>query len=312
MKTIFSIFIKTLVFSCLVLSMSCPASKTVSEMVLVGSTPCDSTIKLLLSIPANEKTDFIKWNLKLTGTSNDQNTFSLSVNYGESQPNTLGFKNGGIERSFEGTCSIIDNRSTNGSEIYQLNSKKFSGTISLLKISENLFHVLTPQNRLMTGNGGWSYTLNREVPVFRDKILIVSSVSDTNWLQLVYDGRTPCREISNQHPEMNTSPSCFKLKWKLILNKDSLTHHPATCVIRKVVDNQPRDISGKWTLTRGLPEKPDAIIYTIAPDKPGESISLLVADDNVLFFLDKNNLPYIGNKDFSYTLNNKKEATVGK
>src|SRR5690606_23546157 len=102
---------------------------------------------------------------------------------------------------------------------------------------------------LMVGNGGWSYSLNRESPVDSGKILISSSVSEDKSLQLVFDGRTPCQEIAAEHPEMNASPSCFKLKWRLILNRDSVTHLPATCIIRKVVDNEPRDISGKWTIT---------------------------------------------------------------
>jgi hypothetical protein len=84
-----------------------------------------------------------------------------------------------------------------------------------------------------------------------------------------------------------------------------VNYSPTTCIIRKVVDNEPREISGKWSITKGLPDYPHVIIYTIDPDKPAASISFLVADDNVLFFLDKNNLPYTGNKDFSYTLNKK-------
>jgi hypothetical protein len=72
--------------------------------------------------------------------------------------------------------------------------------------------------------------------------------------------------------------------------------------MRKVVDNKPRDVSGKWTVIYGIPTNPEAIIYKIEPDKPEESISFFVADDNVLFFLDKNNETYSGNEDFSYTL----------
>jgi hypothetical protein len=38
-----------------------------------------------------------------------------------------------------------------------------------------------------------------------------------------------------------------------------------------------------------------------------KTLSLLAADENVLFFLDKNQKLYVGNEDFSYTLNRKTE-----
>ena len=45
--------------------------------------------------------------------------------------------------------------------------------------------------------------------------------------------------------------------------------------------------------------------YSLAGDydKPDESLFLVVADDNILFFADKNFHLYNGNEDFSYTLN---------
>lgn len=306
MKTFKFFYCNALLLLCVIFSTSCSATRTSSEIVLVGSTPGDESIKSMLTIPTEIKVDFIKWNLKLKSENDSLNSFQLDINFGESKPNTLGFKNGGEKRSFEGTFTISENKDINvGSEIYLLKSKSLPNSISIIKISENLFHLLTPQNRLMTGNGGWSYSLNRKEAVGSGKILISSTITDNKLLQLVFEGRTPCREIANEHPEMNASQSCFKLKWKLILDKDSVNHLPTTYTIRKVVDGEPRDVSGKWTIVTGIPTNPDAIVYKIEPDNPKVSIAFLVADDNVLFFLDKNNEPYIGNEDFSFTLNKK-------
>lgn len=304
MKTSRSYYTKVLLLLWLFIYVSCSANETPTDLVLVGSTPGDGLIKSLLNIPEATKVDFIKWNLVLNSFGNNQNTFQLDIHFGESQPNTLGFKNDGEKRRYEGTYTVTKNKDVQtGSEIYQLKSKNFSDTLAIVKISENLFHLLTPQNELIPGNGGWSYSLNRKEPVDSGKILISSKRSESKILQLVFDGRTPCHEIANEHPEMDTGKSCFKLKWKLTLLKDSVSQLPSTYVMRKVVDNKPRDVSGKWAIIYGIPTNPEAIIYKIEPDKPDESISFFVADENVLFFLDKNNEPYTGNEDFSFTLN---------
>ena len=295
-------FRNTPLFLCLLLFGSSSAISTAPEIILVGSTPADGPIKSMLTIPTVTKVDFIRWDLKL----NDKNAFTLEIAYGESQPNTLGFKDGGQKQTIKGIFTISRNEGSKSFKyVYHLKSSSLPEKISLVKLNENLFHILTSQNQLMIGNGGWSYTLNRKDPIGSDEILISSTITDDKSLQLVFDGRTPCQEIAAEHPEMNASQSCFKLKWRLILNRDSVNYLPTTCVIRKIVDNQPRDVSGKWTIIKGTAANPDAIIYKIEPDKPDESISLLVGDDNVLFFLNKNEEPYIGNKDFSFTLNKK-------
>lgn len=278
------------------------ANGTTSEIVLVGCTPGDEDIKSTLAIPSDTKIDFIRWNLKLESPG----TFVLDVAYGESQPNTLDFKNGGKKRSLKGMFTISKNTGNlNFKEVYILKDPGLVKSISLVKLNENVFHLLTSQNHLMIGNGGWSYSLNRESPVNSNEILISSTISNKKSLQLIFHGRTPCREFAADHAEMKVSNSCFKLKWRLILNRDSVTYLPTTYAIRKVVDGKARMISGKWTEIIGADANPDAIIYKIEPEKPDESISFLVGDDNVLFFLNKKNELYVGNKNFSFTLNKK-------
>ncbi len=282
---------------------SCSATKRSTEFILVGSTPGDDLIKSLLAIPPDTKTDFIRWNLALGPAGSGQNTFVLELIFGESKPNTLGFMGGGKKLEFKGKYQVAK---TMDVETYLLKSESLPSEISMVKLNDNLFHLLTPQGKLMIGNGGWSYSLNRKHPIpLTGQTAFSNPFNQTKEpsFEVVFDGRTPCREIAAEHPEMHASSSCFKLKWRLILHRDSISHKPTTYTIRKVVDNEPRDVSGSWTILNGIKSNPDAVIYRLDSDKPDEPISFLAGDENVLFFLNKNNEPLIGNEDFSFTLN---------
>lgn len=299
----------SLLFSTLTLfAPACINTSTNSEheIVFVGSTPGDDPVKSMLAIPTETKVDFIRWNIALSPS----NTFALDIVFGESQPNTLGFKNQGEKRSIKGTYSISQKVDKGVNQaVYHLKSGDLPVDMALIKINDNLLHLLNPQHQLMVGNGGWSYSLNRKIPVGTTAQHIAITTAPTKILdtlsQIVFDGRTPCQEIASDHPEMNARTSCFKLKWKITLKRDSITHLPTTYTIRKVVNNQLGNVSGKWTIIRGTASNPHAVIYQLNPDKPDEAFSFLVADDNVLFWLNKNNEPYIGNEDFSFTLNRK-------
>lgn len=294
-----------LLYSFLIVGTSSIGSAT--PIVFVGSTPGDELIKSLLTIPAEKEVDFIRWNLMLNDTKSDQNTFVLKIAFGVSQPNTLGFKSE-EKLAFEGTYTIASskNKILRG-VIYRLKSNSLPSEIMMVKLNENIFHVLTPQHRLMIGNGGWSYTLNRKELII-DNAAVAPALTSPSMLlsdttrQVVYDGRTPCQDYAAEH-QLKVTSSCFKLKWRLILNRDAITHQPTTFTIRKVVDNIPRDVSGNWRIIKGTKENPDVIIYQLGPEDPQNSICLLAGDENVLFFLDNQFKLHAGNGDFSYTLN---------
>lgn len=281
-------------------------SNVPAEIVLVASTPGDEVMKSLLEIPRNTKIDFIRWNIVLNSTDADRKHFTIDIVFGESQPNTLGFKGGGQKWSVTGQYTQESSSKINGN-VYRLQSRSLPTGLGIVKLTDNIFHFLTPEDRLMVGNGGWSYTLCRRDPVDSPitlPALFRSTAKAANEAEVVFDGRTPCQEIAAEHPEMRVSQACFKLKWRLILRRDA-SGHPTTYTIRKVVDGSARNITGKWAITHGTESNPDVTIYTTEPDKPEESISFLVGDENVLFFLRKDNTPYVGNKDFSFTLNRK-------
>lgn len=285
---------------------SCSAGNSSSEIVFVGSTPGDELIKSMLTIQPETKVDFIRWNLTLNNT---KSAFVLSIVFGESQPNTSGFKGGGEKHSFEGeyTISKSGNKNING-EIYSLRSNKLSSVIAMVKLNDNLFHLLTPQNQLMVGNGGWSYTLNRKGPLNNLAVLPALTTSSTltndTSLQVVFEGRTPCQGIATDN-NLTVAPDCFKLKWKLILNRDPQTLLPTTYQL-KTTFNRDADRSGKWTIIKATPSNPNTVIYQLYSGKSENSFSLLAGDENVLFFINKNRELYIGNGDFSFTLNKRK------
>lgn len=271
------------------LNVSCvKANSSSAENLFVASTPGDDSVKSIFGISAEKKIDFIRWNLIL----NQDGKFNLDINYGESQPNTKGFKGGGTKLSFKGTFATED-------DIYKLKSENFSIPISLIKLNENLLHLLTSDGKLMIGNGGWSYTLNKKEFGKNIPSIWNSSVNQTTQ-ETVFDGRTPCAEIAKQY-NLQVSNDCIKIKWRLTLFRDAVTNEPTKYALRWI-QYSPNLIEGNWTIKKN----PDSIIYQLELSPNGETLSFLVGDENVLFFLDKKNQLLTGNSDFSFTLNRKK------
>ena len=73
------------------------------------------------------------------------------------------------------------------------------------------------------------------------------------------------------------------------------------------MNNIPREVAGKWAIIKGTESNPDAVIVQLDPDKRDESISFLVGDRGVLFFLNRDGGLYVGNGDFGFTMNRKME-----
>ena len=289
--------------ACVLFTNSCSgqsaADGLTSKTVLVGSTPGDSLIKSQLAINPDKQIDFIRWDLTLNQAKNASKTYVLNIVFGEGQPNTSGFKGGGEKLSFEGVYTISKSRNT---EIYELKNEKTQSAISLVKLNDNLFHLLTPDKKLMVGNGGWSYTLSRKDSSVSSTGLPSSFLPDDSVGEVVFDGRTPCLNFA----DFKVGNDCRKLKWKITLSRDSKTNQPTVYALESTLNRQNK-IEGKWTIIKGVKNNSEALVYQLDPDKPGESISFLVGDENVLFFLDSEYRLLTGNGDFSFTLNRRKQ-----
>lgn len=278
-------------FLCILLTNACLGNTPSSQTVLTGSTPGDDLIKSLLTINPEKQIDFIRWDLTL----NAEKTYLLNINFGESQPNTNGFKSGGEILSFAGSYNQKGN-------VYELKNEQTQ--ISLLKINENLFHLLTPNNKLMVGNDGWSYTLSRKDLLTKDAAALPTLTTPAGAAQEeVFWGRTPC--LDRTKFKLPISSQCLKMKWKIVLLRDVNTGQPTTFGLDSTA-NRDRTIEGKWKIVKGLKNNPEAVIYQLDFEKHGETLSFLVGDENVLFFLDKENQLLTGNSDFSFTLNRRK------
>jgi hypothetical protein len=115
----------------------------------------------------------------------------------------------------------------------------------------------------------------------------------------VFEGRSPCQEISKELG-INRGPECTKIKWRLILYRDSVTHKPTRYHLEGFVyRNPPRE--GTWNISHGTANDPSAEVIQLDPDKKA-AMFFFRADDNVLFLLDNKKKLMPGNEHFSYVL----------
>ena len=206
----------------------------------------------------------------------------------------MGFKNGGKFSTIEGDYKIS---SRNNLNVLNLTNK--SSTLSLIEINENLLHLLTGTNKLMVGNGGWSYTLNRKQPIEMNQPLTVFQKSSTpKVVEITYEGRTPCKELAEDY-NITHEKECLKLKWLIKLYRDKKTFEPTTYTISRTLERS-KLIQGKWKI---VTDASGAQIIELYSETGDLSVLLLTGNENVLFFMSKKRKLFTGNKDFSYTLN---------
>lgn len=282
---------------------ACAQTAELQSKRMVGSTPGDSFMKAMLSIPNETLIDFIKWDLQLTaGAKKDKGDFTLNINYGEGKPNTTGFIGGGEKKTYKGTYTYFG-------KLCALQSTEFYERVTLLQLNENLMHVTETDLSLKKGNSGWSYTLNRATPLVSQTDLSATRnyemlLGDTA-TRMVFEGRTPCQPVAKDF-SLPVDKDCFKLKWQLVLNRNSVTLEPMGYTIRRT-DSRVKDIVGDWKFIKTSDGKESTIVIQLDPDRPDQSMNFLAGDNNILFMLDKNRKIYTGNDLFSYTLNRVKK-----
>jgi hypothetical protein len=221
----------------------------------VASTPGDqSLIKSYLHIPESFVADFIRWDLKM----DSKDRFDLTLNYGESKPNTLGFKDHDITVHYQGHYSL-ERIGTIKEDVFNFISDDQTIHFKAIKINGQLLHLLNDEHKLMVGNGGWSFTLNRtaEPGSSSSNLPVRSNLSKqlNPSIQEIYDGRTPAAGIAKDHA-LTKNLQSFKIKWRFILNRDPNTLEPTTYTMRNIINNEPKDITGRWKVVRGTSENP--------------------------------------------------------
>jgi hypothetical protein len=258
------------------------------ERTYVGSTPAHGMVRDFLGISFTDSIDFIRWKLELKPGS-----FDLQCQYGLAQAGTPGFVQE-KKVAFAGQLSKKENQ-------YYLQNK--SKKLSLHEVNEDVLHFLDAHNQMLIGNGSYSYALNNQSPTKTDQFHI-KPLPSTAKGPLVYEGRTPCQELA-QLLGLNKSQACNKMKWYLIFFTDAVTQKP-TYYLKGGIGYRPETMErGKWQIITG---KQGRIIYQLTPDNGAYSLCLLKGDDNILFFIDNQGRLLVGNEDFSYTLNRRKQA----
>lgn len=200
MKIISSLLILTIICSCV----------SGKEAVYVGSSPAHLDVRKFLGISLTDSINFIRWKIAI-GSSQ----YELKCQYGLSRGGTNGFVD---EKKV-----AFSGRLTKQGNYYHLQQR--NKTFYLMELNSNLLHLLDKNKTLLIGNGGYSYTLNIDVPVKTDQFNLLFKQTPVQ-SSMAFEGRTPCQELSRLL-KLAKGPACDKLKWFIILYVDSITGRPS-------------------------------------------------------------------------------------
>ncbi len=251
------------------------------ETVFTASTPAGTVVRAFLGISITDSVDFIRWKIIL-----NENKFQVHCNYGISKPNTNGFINGGFFVHITGTARFQF-------PYWHL----YTGTrhLAAVALNKNLLHLLDADNHPLTGNGGWSYTLNNTTPTAAGN-LSWKGASPFFSDSLDVEGRTPC-DIPGIR---ETGGTCYKLKWHIIFYADAGIQTQGRYNIPTVPFHKNGGRTGRWKMVKDNGEK---ITYQLYDINNQVFLRLAPVDNNILLFADANGNLLVGDEDFSYTLN---------
>jgi len=283
-----------------------------------ATTPCGITIKKILGINADDKSQMMKWDLILDNDPKKINptTFKLMYEYGIPKQGTRGFMDGSKKIELDGNWTIEKGIATNKEAIViTLIIPGSPISLSFLQADENILHFLDDTKHLMVGSAAWSYTLNRKEPVPENKFTPVpissSQILTTTDTVGIFEGRTPCNDKLTTLHDISLD-GCQGIKCQLTLLQDIKTHSPSSFILKTIYvgngDNNIYSIMGKWKIMQRTANDATTLIYHLKPDsnKPDDQLLLLKGDDNILYFVDNDCRLLVGNSYCSYTLNRKK------
>ncbi|MBI5873759.1 MAG: copper resistance protein NlpE N-terminal domain-containing protein [Candidatus Omnitrophica bacterium] len=120
----------------------------------------------------------------------------------------------------------------------------------------------------------------------------------------VFEGRIPCMG-------QMAIPDCNKIKVGLALYQNAQTQLPTTYLLARVgvgTGNDRITNAGNLTLTHGTVLDPQAVVYQLDTNAPQEFRSYWVIGRDILFMLDQDRNPRVGDAAYSYVLNRMKPA----
>ena len=157
--------LKLLLYACLALpacaQTNAPQQPAATDL-FVGSTPSDSLIMALLQIAPGTPSEFMKWEMRIENRKAATGKFEATVFYGMTKPNTNGFMGNSAPLKLTGTFRKQQGAAGNDkATVYSLQATQFTTPLLLIEMDNNILHFLTPGKRLITGNAGWGYVLNK-------------------------------------------------------------------------------------------------------------------------------------------------------
>ena len=135
-----------------------------SPVIFVASTPCSAGTRPLPGMRLTGKCELIKWRLQIFGIAGDKGTraYILDCDYGVAQQGTRGLVDGGTHLHREGKWAMQTGMAGDSTAVvFCLDPDKPNESVYLLKLSDELLHLLDSDRQLMTGSAAWSYTLNK-------------------------------------------------------------------------------------------------------------------------------------------------------
>jgi hypothetical protein len=142
-----------------------------SSVLYAGTTPCNNIIRSLHKITPEAdcqavecKCALVEWKLTIyhNPTTLKPMRYKLSSINRFVVKETNMYSQPGTKAESEGSCTIVRGTKANPNAIvYRLNPDKPEISLDLLKLSDNLFHIVDHEGRLMIGNEFFSYTLSR-------------------------------------------------------------------------------------------------------------------------------------------------------
>jgi hypothetical protein len=283
---------------------SAPAS-----VEFVGTSPCGALPREFLGgIAPATACDAITWRLALLTAVDGTRTWTLSALYQIPAPARPGHMVAGPRVALEGTWEAATTTLSNAlANTYRLRAHDPERSLWLAGVGDGLLHILAEDKSLLVGTSGWSYTLNQAdraekagIPAPAPELSYTVSPRATGPGSGVFEGRTPCRGIADalKLPEI---PGCIKVKWRVTLHQDPQSAAPTTYKVEGTLHRSAAR-EGTWAIVRGQAGS-DSPIYRLAATQTEAPLLLMKGDDNVLYFLNQQQRPLIGNADFSYTLN---------
>jgi hypothetical protein len=116
-----------------------------------------------------------------------------------------------------------------------------------------------------------------------------------------FENHIPCVDIENKSIE-----NCDRIKFGIVLYHDPQTKAPTTYIISRVhvgVNSERTVNKGTWTTTRGNALDPNAVVYKLDSNAPEEFRNFWALGEDILFILNQEMQPRVGDAAYGYALN---------